>query len=74
MGIFKLQRPVYDSDGDYDQVMLYNEDRSVDQIIQMSRDEIEELFGDEYKVYVKGVIKNDGIMRVMNVLDEEQDW
>lgn len=51
--IFKMQRPLFASDGDYNLVMCYNEDRSRTIMVPMAFEDMEILFEDQDKVYVE---------------------
>lgn len=69
--VWKLQRPII-TNGDYNEVMAYTEDRERIAFIGMSEEMIEEIFGDEFKIYVTGKVKK-GILVVDEII-EEQAW
>jgi len=73
MKIWKLQKPLFDSTGgDFPQVMAYTENKNQMSTIPMGQDIIDEIFGDELKIYVKATVKN-GILKVKRRVPE-QDW
>lgn len=69
--IWKLQRPMF-TNGDYNEVMAYTEDKEDLAIIPMPKDVIEKLFDDELKIYVKAKVKNGNLVVDRQV--EEQVW
>lgn len=70
--VFKLQRPLH-TNGDYNEILIYNEDRSVEAQLPVSSEVIELIFNDEYKVYMLGKVGDDGIVRISGRV-EDQDW
>jgi len=71
--IFKMQRPLFSNDPDA-KTLIYNEDRSVLQYLDMDDDLLQSLFGDEMKVYAMcKVNKRRKKIELEYVLDEE-DW
>lgn len=69
--IWKLQRPLFSSDGNLE-VMAYTEEREQVVIISLPQEVVDEVFGDELKIYARGKIKN-GNLAVREVVPE-QDW
>lgn len=71
--ILKLLRrlPITDN---YNEVLVYNEDREITQFVNYDKEMVEQVFGDELKVYWIGEIdeKRQGIRLVEQV--EEQAW
>lgn len=71
--IIKLQRPITTT-GSYNDIMFYNQDRSVDGIIPMEPSMMESVFHDEYKVYWWAwVPEKDGALELIKKA-EEQNW
>lgn len=70
--IVKIQRPIVCSgEPEY---LIYNESRSVlVQFAMAAMPELADLMGDNYKVYAKATLQDDGIL-VIDELVEEQDW
>lgn len=69
--IFKIQKPLHSS---VDEVVLlvYNRSRSI--YFQMNlTPELDKLFGDKYKIYVRGYIDDNQIFQVVN-LESFQRW
>lgn len=72
--IVKFQRPIV-TNGSYQDIMLYNEDRSLDTIMELANDEIEYLFPNkEFKTYWKCHINNKTKMLEPLEQMEEQGW
>lgn len=69
--IWKLQRPLMTSE-DVPMVMAYTEEKEDMAMIPMPEEYIDELFGDELKVYVRANVKN-GVLNIKNRV-EEPDW
>lgn len=69
--IWKLQRPLF-TNGDYLEVMAYTEGREQVAMIPFTTELIDEVFGDEPKVYVKGKVKRGNL--VVDEIVEEQPW
>ena len=72
--IFKMQKPIFSSEGDI--YLVYNRDRSImSQSLKIGQvKEIDDLFDeDELKIYVKGYIDRKGNL-VINKKVETQDW
>jgi hypothetical protein len=71
--IWKLQRPLY-TNMPVLEVLAYTEDRKSEAFIPMTDYEIEELFGDNLKLYVKAKVnRKTGMLEVDKIL-EEQAW
>lgn len=74
--IWKIQRPLFggmqnESTG---LVLAYTQDKSQTAHIPMALEDIDNLFGDEAKLYIAGEVKN-GNLIVHGILDEvEMDW
>ena len=68
----KIQRPLYTS-GSYLDVYIYNEDRSIEDIVPMDAKDIETLFGYQPKVYAEGKIDRKGKFHVIKIVPE-QEW
>lgn len=69
--IWKLQRPLHSND-DVPMVMAYTEDRENLAMLPMPEEAIDEVFGDERKIYVRARVVN-GILKVKRRV-AEQDW
>lgn len=69
--IWKLQRPLA-SNEEFPTVMAYTEGKANMAIIPMPEEMIDELFGDEPKIYARAKVKN-GVLNVREIV-EEQDW
>lgn len=71
--IWKLQRPII-ANGEHgmNTVMAYTEDKAQMAMIPLGLEIMDELFGDELKIYVRATVKN-GILKVDEIV-EEQDW
>lgn len=75
--IFKLQRPLNTEEGEPDQLLVYNEDGSVISFIPVEDDdEIMALFGEEYKIYVRGRVDPKDGMNMLHIYEvvDNQDW
>lgn len=72
--IVKFQRPLFTT-GSYQEILLYNEDRTLDKMMEMGNDEIEALFPhNEPKTYWLCRINNKTKMLEPLEQVEEQDW
>lgn len=71
-GIVKAQRPIVSTVG-YNSCLFYNEGKSIFQIIELSENEMDKVFGDELKVYLKVVLYKNGELSILERVDE-QDW
>lgn len=77
--VFKLQRSIETSE-DLEQVLIYNEDRSIEGQMTLTEDVLA-LFPDEpiegigvpHKIFVKGTINRKGVVDIKSVADH-QDW
>ena len=65
--IFKIQRPFVGKD-----FLLYNEDRSIEQFLPKT-EELNELVGSAYKIYVKAKLEDNGTLMIEGLADN-QDW
>lgn len=73
MKIWKLQKPLFSSGfSGLPEVMAYTEGHENMAMIPMAQEFIDEIFGDELKIYVKATVKN-GVLKVKHQV-EEQDW
>lgn len=70
--IWKLQRPLFASNGDYGEVMAYPEDRKRLAMIPMAMEDVEMLFEGEPKIYVLGEVKRGNL--VVDYKLPEEDW
>jgi len=71
--IWKLQRPLA-TNQPVAEVLAYTEDRDNTAFIAMTDTEIDQLFGDELKLYVKAKVnKKTGILEVKKIVGW-QDW
>lgn len=72
--ICKFQRPLFSSADNYDEVLVYNEDRDFTMIVPMDEEAMEEIFPDEEeKTYWLCVPdKNNYLHPIKRV--EEQEW
>ena len=67
--IYKMQRPIY---GDMTNCFIYDEKR--EDVFELPMDEtLTDLFGDDYKIYVKGFIDEDGQFAIGDRV-EDQEW
>ena len=66
--IFKLQRPLFGGN----LILAYDEDRSHFGQFPVA-EEILELFGNEYKIYVLGRVDRDGAIEVKRIV-KDRDW
>lgn len=79
--VFKMQRPLFDSQGMYTQIMIYNEDKSIESILNVDEDVIVQVFyhldpeGD-HKVFVLATTDNLGQLQVQSILGYEEwpEW
>lgn len=69
--IWKLQRPLV-SNEEFPTVMAYTEDKVKMAMIPMPEEVMDEIFGDELKIYAKATVVN-GVLKVKHLV-EEQDW
>lgn len=69
--IWKLQRPIVTSE-DVLMIMAYTEEKEDMAMLPMPAEFMDELFGDELKVYVRASVKN-GVLNIKHLV-EEQDW
>ncbi len=77
--IFKLQRSL-ETFEDLEQVLIYNEDRSImgqmtltEDVLALFPDEAVEGIGFPHKIFVKGIIDKKGVVDIKSVADY-QDW
>lgn len=70
--IWKLQRPLFSSAGEYGEILAYTEGKENEAIIPVTMEIIDELFGDEAKIYVTAEVI-DGNLSI-DELVEEQPW
>lgn len=72
--IWKLQRPILEKYIPVLEIMAYTEGRKDTAFIPMTDKEVAELFGDEFKLYVKAKVnKKTGILEVKKIVGW-QDW
>lgn len=69
--IWKLQRPIRTNE-DFPTIMAYTENKAQMAMIPMDEEIIDELFGDELKIYVRGTVVN-GVLKVSRIVGE-QGW
>jgi len=69
--IWKLQRPLV-SNEEFPTVMAYTEGRENVAMLPMPEEIMDDLFGDELKIYVKAKVVN-GVLKMKHLV-EEQDW
>lgn len=69
--IWKLQRPLASNDP-HPCVMAYTEGKENMAMIPMPAEMMDEIFGDELKVYAKATVVN-GVLKVKRLVPE-QDW
>lgn len=77
--VFKIQRAIVDGSlikgytiEGHTKLFIYNKNRSVYGELYVKNEEVEELFGDEYKVYVKGKLENGTL--IIEECIEPQKW
>lgn len=72
--IVKFQRPIM-TNGSYQEILLYNEERTLDTIMELRNDEIEALFpNNEFKTYWRCRINQKTKMLEPVEQVEEQEW
>lgn len=72
-GIVKVQRPIASTNG-INELLIYNEDRSVELFYEADEEEIEYLFPDEeYKTYWLAEGKSGGLLNFIKQVEDE-DW
>lgn len=72
--IFKFQRPLF-TNADYNEVLIYNKDRSIEVVYLMSEKQMKDVFwNDEYKVYCLCSYKPPRSKIKIEQIVEEQDW
>lgn len=72
--ICKFQRPLFDSKGEMNNVLAYNEDRSFEMIVPLDDEAMEEIFpNEEFKTYWLCEPDEEGYLHPIKQL-EEQDW
>jgi len=69
--IWKLQRPIV-SNEEFPTIMAYTEGKENVAMLPMPEDIMDELFGDELKIYVYARVVN-GILKMKHIT-EEQEW
>jgi hypothetical protein len=69
--IWKLQRPIVSNEA-FPTVMAYTEDKDQLAMIPMPEEMMDEIFGDELKVYALATVVN-GVLKVKRLVPE-QDW
>lgn len=70
-GIVKLQRPLA---GEMTQVLVYNEDRSIQEMFQWSEKTIKLFFGKDKKVYCHAHARRDGVLVLDSRCATHPDW
>lgn len=71
--ICKFQRPLFDSRGEVNQVLIYNESRNFTLQVEMDEGDMKEIFpNDELKTYWACVLDEDNLHPIEQL--EEQDW
>lgn len=72
--ICKFQRPLFDSNGEMGNVLVYNEDRDFEMIVPLDDEAMEEVFPDgEFKTYWVCEPDEEGYLHLIEQL-EEQEW
>ncbi len=69
--VWKLQRPLFSSE-ETPRIMAYTQNREDMAMIPLGQELIDEIFGDEPKIYVKATVKN-GILKISHPV-KEQEW
>lgn len=73
--IFKVQRPIGCSDKYGRELLIYNEDRTIDAMYTASKKEMKQLFpNDEYKTYWKGKVDMKNRQFYFTEQVGEQQW
>jgi hypothetical protein len=73
--IWKLLRPLFDSTGEYNQVLAYTEDRSDSMVIPATPEQIAALFGDVDIIYVEAHLEDgDDTRLVIDKRVKARDW
>lgn len=75
--LFKVQRPLYSSDGELHQILIYNEKRDIECTIKVGYDTIVSLFFlhnpvGVYKTFVLATSDKRGRLQIEKVLTEEE--
>lgn len=72
--VLKMQRPVFTTDN-YNQVLYYNESRSILGIYNLNPETINDLFGEAHKIFVLGTLDKKNHLTIDKILDENAyDW
>ena len=72
--ICKFQRPLFDSKGEMNNVLVYNEDRDFEMIVPLDDEAMEEIFpDDEFKTYWVCEPDKGGYLHPIKQVGE-QDW
>lgn len=69
--VVKIQRPVA-SNAKVPEYLIYNEDRSFTSQLEIAG-EVHDLFGDDYKIYAKVRLWGDGVLQIVERI-EDQPW
>lgn len=75
--VLKIQRPVYDSEGQMHKILVYNQDRSIETETWIGPQATAEIFpNEEYKVFVLGKILRDGKLYLHEIIPDKEwpDW
>lgn len=75
--LFKIQRPLYSSDGELQQILVYNEKRDIETTLKVGYDVLVYLFflhnpEGVYKTFALASTDNRGRLRIKKVLTEEE--
>jgi hypothetical protein len=71
--VFKVQRPLM-STGSMTEILVYNEDRTIDSQTEIGPKAMKELFQEgEYKIFVRGKLWDDGRIYFHEIL-ADRDW
>lgn len=73
--VFKIQRPLYASNGNYQEVLIYNEDKSIQCQLKLGMEQLILLFFDPEneeillnKVYVNARVCSNGMLDIKEVI------
>lgn len=69
--IWKLQRP-FATNEDIPMIMAYTENKQKMAMLPSTAEWLDDIFGDEAKIYVKATVKN-GVLKIKKRVPE-QDW
>ena len=73
-GIVKVQRPLFHSGGDMNELLIYNKDRSIETLMSVDEGIMRELFpNDELKTYWLAEGEDGGMLNFLERV-EDKEW